>query len=124
MFLSNSEIDAAMPDNANNDTRFQFEVIKELAASVRTMGEVQTKMLERLARIEEHRVHEAVGKLESRVDAIERTHDMEKGAAGVREAIIKWWPALALALLVFWTAGRALGFFHLPEPPRIERNVK
>lgn len=124
MFLSDSEIDAAMPDNANNDTRFQFEVIKELAASVRTMGEIQTKMLERLARIEEHRVHEAVGKLESRVDAIERTHDMERGAAGFRDAIIKWWPVLALALLVFWTAGRALGFFHLPDAPRIERSAK
>lgn len=112
------------PSSDHNDTRFQFEVVKQLAESVRVQGEVMrdvqqamTQMLERLARIEEHKVHESVSALALRVDAIERQHDIEKGAAGVRDAIMKYWPALALFLLVAWTAGRALGFFHLPDPP-------
>lgn len=100
-----------------NDTRFQFEVIKQLAESVRGMGENQTKILERLARIEEQRVHESVAKLHARIDVLEKDKDLRDGANGFRDAIMKWWPAIALLLLVAWTAGRALGFFHLPEPP-------
>lgn len=107
-----------------NDTRFQFEVVKQLAESVRVQGEVMrdvqqamTQMLERLARIEEHKVHESVSKLSARVDAIERKHAIEEGAASVKDTLMKYWPAFALLMLVFWTAGRALGFFHLPDPP-------
>lgn len=106
-----------------NDTRFQFEVIKQLAESVRVNGEVmrdmqqtQVVILERLARIEEHRVHEAVSALAARVDALERTRDEQRGAAGLRKAVMTYWPAIALLMLVVWTVGRATGFFHLPEP--------
>lgn len=117
-------------EQSNNDTRFQFEVIKQLAESVRVNGDVmrdiqqtQVNMLERLARIEEHKFHEAVGKLSARVDAIDRHLAEERGAVGARNAVLKWWPVIGMALLVFWTAGRALGFFHLPDRPAIERRV-
>jgi hypothetical protein len=107
----------------NNDTRFQFEIIKQLAESVRVQGEVmrdiqstQISMLERLARIEEHKMHEAFGSLAARVDTLERIHDEERGAEGVRKAIMQYWPAIALLLLIIWTVGSALGFFHLPQP--------
>lgn len=129
-----------MPDRYDSlsptDTRFQFEVIRNLAESVRINGEVmrdiqttQISMLERLARIEEHRVHEAIAEVTRRVDAIERVHDQETGAAALRKGIIHWWPVIGMFLLVLWTAGRALGFFHIPdrdvdhrkEVPAIER---
>lgn len=109
-----------MPES---DTRFQFEIIKQLAESVRVNGEVmrdmqatQVVILERLARIEEQRVHEAVSALSLRVDALERTHDEQRGAQGWRSGLMTYWPAFALFLLVTWTVGRATGFFHLPEP--------
>ena len=107
----------------NTDTRFQFEVIRQLAESVRELGsaqsrmvDTQTNMLERLAKIEEQRVNESVKDLYIRVDALEKQNDIEQGAKGFRKAIMQYWPAIALFLLVMWTVGRALGFFHLPSP--------
>lgn len=98
-----------------NDTRFQFEVIKSLADSVREMGGTQTKMLERLARIEEHRTNEEVAKLKTRLQILEDEKLRRDGASRVWLGIKEWWPLIGMALLVVWTVGRALGFFHLPE---------
>lgn len=104
-----------MPDS---DTRFQFQVIQELAQSVRAMGETQTRMLERLARIEEHRVHEAVASLQSRVDRLESDKDQRDGALGALGAIRQWAPFLAMlfsAACALWLYGRSAGI--VPAPP-------
>jgi hypothetical protein len=111
-----------MPDS---DTRFQFQVIQELAQSVRAMGETQTRMLERLARIEEHRVHEAVHALTARVDNLEGDRDRRDGALGMLGTIKSWAPFLAMlfsAACVLWLYGRSAGLVPAPpaEPTRRE----
>lgn len=98
-----------------NDVRFQFEVIKSLADSVREMGTTQTRMLERLARIEEHRTNEEVAKVKTRLEVLEAEKLRRDGASRVVQGLKEWWPIIGMALLVVWTVGRALGFFHLPE---------
>lgn len=100
------------------DTRFQFEVIKELAASVRTLGEVQTRMLERLARIEEHRIHESVGELKGRVDELERERDERNGSNKALRSFLSWWGPLSwtigILFTVFFLLARASGVLVLP----------
>lgn len=101
-----------------SDTRFQFEVIKSLADSIRSMGDTQTRILERLARIEEHRVHEAVGKLTARIDVLEQDKDRRDGAMSLLGGIKSWWPViigLASLFSALWLAGRSVGL--VPAPP-------
>lgn len=102
-----------------NDTRFQFEVIKSLADSVRDMGSTQTKMLERLARIEEHRVHEAVGKLHARVDELEKERDLREGGTKAWRCFLSWWGPLSwtigILFTVFFLLFRATGVLVMPS---------
>jgi hypothetical protein len=102
-----------------NDTRFQFEVIKSLADSVRDMGTTQTKMLERLARIEEHRIHEAVGKLQGRVDELEREKDRRDGQNKAWRGFLSWWGPLSwtigILFTVFFLMFRATGVLVMPS---------
>ncbi|KQM18374.1 hypothetical protein [Novosphingobium sp. Leaf2] len=104
-----------------SDTRFQFEVIKQLAESVRVNGEVmrdmqatQVVILERLARIEEQRVHEAVSALAVRVDALERTHDEQRGAMGAIGALRVWGPVVFSLFVAMYIIGRATGVIGSP----------
>ncbi len=99
-----------------NDERYKYDIIKGMAESIRTMADTQTRILERLARIEEQRVHEAVAALEARLVVLEIAEQQRAGAKGVTDGIRSWWPAIALLLLVVWTVGRAVGIFHLPDP--------
>lgn len=102
-----------------NDTRFQFEVIKSMADSLRSMGDTQTKMLERLARIEEHRVHEAVGKLQQRVDQLEQERDIREGGSKAWRGFLSWWGPLSwtvgILFTVFFLLFRATGVLVLPS---------
>jgi len=109
---------------AESDVRFQFDVIRNLAESVRQQSEVlrgvqqtQITMLERLARIEANRVNETVAKLEERVekalekiDALESDRDRREGAIGVLGWLAKNWPfavvSAALGVLVAWANGK------------------
>lgn len=75
------------------DVRFQYEVIRQLAESVRqqtgALGEMQrqqTQILERLARIEANRAHDdiernraSIVELDKRVDALFRDKDRRDG---------------------------------------------
>lgn len=79
-----------------SDVRFQFEVIRQLAESVRQqttalsrMQEQMAAMAERMARIEANRVHDDVERLRAglaeetkRVDALMRDKDRRDGALG------------------------------------------
>lgn len=79
-----------------SDVRFQYEVIRQLAESVRQqtaalsrMQEQMAHVLERLARIESNRVHDDVERLRAalveetkRVDALMRDKDRRDGAMG------------------------------------------
>lgn len=122
-----------------NDIRFQFEIIRQLAESVkvsadtmrgmqedmRTLNTAQAKTNERLAAIEANRINETVAKMDVRVDTVagrvdklEQLEDRRAGETAVKAAFLKWWPVIGMVILVVWTIGRALGFFYLPEPPR------
>ena len=79
-----------------SDVRFQFEVIRQLADSVRQqtaslarMQEQLAAMAERMARIEANRVHDDVERLRNglaeetkRIDALMRDKDRRDGALG------------------------------------------
>lgn len=114
---------AEMTSSPESDTRFQYEVIRNLGESVREMARVmagiqttQVGMLERLARIEANRVSEDVAKMDGRlnavcekVDKLERHVDIEEGMRGARKAVIFYWPAIAalgcLILFILVAAG-------------------
>lgn len=120
-----------LPSGDPNDLRFQFEIIKQLAENGRILAtnigklqESQVAMLERLARIEANTVNDTVADLkatvagmEVQINGLEQKENFRAGETASRAAIIKWWPIIAMTMLVVWTTGRALGFFHLPEPP-------
>lgn len=81
------------------DAPFQYEVIRQLADSVRSMTtslarmqEQMTSVSERLIRIESNRVHDDVARLQAeivaeraRVDALMRDKDRRDGAIGAAE---------------------------------------
>lgn len=101
-----------------NDLRFQFDIIKSLAENVRVMNETQTRMLERLARIEAREVNETVSNLKTKVDHLEMMEARRAGESAAKAAVIKWWPVIGSAMMVIWIIGRSLGFFQIPEAPR------
>ena len=100
-----------------NDVRFQFEVVRQLAESIRQqtstltrMQEQMAAMSERLARIEANRVHEDVERLRAslveetkRVDALMRDKDRRDGAIGAWTWLQRSAPWAAIA-----TAGAAI----------------
>lgn len=125
-----------MPDrmlmSPEADTRFQYDVIKGLAESVRQMAnnmadlqKTQVDMLVRLARLEENKVGDelvtmkaATVALTLRIDALERDKDRRDGAMGALGAIRQWAPFLTLlfsAACVLWLYGRSAGI--VPAPP-------
>lgn len=101
----------------SNDIRFQFDVIKSLAENVRVMNETQTKVLERLARIEAREVNEIVSNLQAKVEKLEQLENRRAGESAAWAAIKTWWPMIGSFLMVVWIVGRSLGFFQIPEPP-------
>lgn len=114
------------PNGDPNDLRFQFEIIKQLAENGRTLasniGEIQktqVAMLERLARIESNAVNETVTELKTKVDRLEQMEDRRAGESAAKAAIIKWWPVIGSALMVIWIIGRSIGFFQIPEAPKL-----
>lgn len=98
-----------------NDTRFQFEVIKQLADSIREMNTTQTRILERLARIEEQRVHEIAVKLSARIGILEEKETRREGAYTVFSWLRIWGPVLFSFFAAIWLFGRSLGI--VPAPP-------
>lgn len=115
-----------------SDVRFQYEVIKGLAESVRQMAsgmsdlqKTQVDMLVRLARLEENKVGDelvamkaATTALTIRVDALESDRDRREGALGMLGTIKSWAPFLAMlfsAACVLWLYGRSAGL--VPAPP-------
>jgi hypothetical protein len=112
-----------------SDLRFQYEVIKGLAESVRQMAasmsdlqKTQIDMLVRLARLEENKVGDdlvgmkaATAALTIRVDALESDKDRRDGAMGALGALRVWGPAICGVLTVLYLAGRAMNV--IPSPP-------
>lgn len=124
-----------MPDSFSqqepHDVRFQFEVIKNLAESVRQiaagmadMQKSQVGILERLAKIESNRINEDVARLDARlevvwnkVDKLEQSEDRREGASRFSRAVITWWPVIGVAFTVLFLLFRATGIIHLPQEP-------
>jgi hypothetical protein len=89
-----------MPDrfeNVNpNDLRFQFEIIRQLAESVRgqsavmaDMQKTQVNMIERLARIEANRTNEDVARIEATMKSgFERMDALSKSTAEKHELAV------------------------------------
>jgi len=116
------------------DTRFQYDIIKGLADSVRQMAtnmaelqKTQVDMLVRLARLEENKVGDeliamkaATTALTIRIDALESDKDRRDGALGALGAIRQWAPFLAMlfsAACALWLYGRSAGFVPAPPAP-------
>jgi len=134
-----------MPDrviSAEADTRFQYDVIKNLADSVRQMAtnmadlqKTQIDMLVRLARLEENKVGDELVAMKAstvalsiRVDALESDKDRRDGALGLLGAIKSWAPFLAMlfsAASVLWLYGRSAGFVPAPPvaPTKVEATI-
>lgn len=115
------------------DLRFQYDVIKGLADSVRQMAtnmadlqKTQVDMLVRLARLEENKVGEelvamkaSTAALAIRIDALESDKDRRDGAIGALGAIRQWAPFLAMlfsAACALWLYGRSIGLVPAPPP--------
>lgn len=114
------DLDQVFFQNADpNDTRFQFEVIKQLADSVREMNGTQTRILERLARIEEQRVHEIAVKLSARIGILEEKENKREGAYNVFSWLRIWGPVLFSFFAALWLFGRSLGV--VPAPPTADK---
>jgi len=117
-----------------HDVRFQFEVIKNLAESVRQiaagmadMQKSQVGILERLAKIESNRINEDVARLDARlevvwnkVDKLEQSEDRREGASRFSRAVITWWPVIGVAFTVLFLLFRATGIIHLPQEPAVQ----
>lgn len=104
-------------DQSPEDTRFQFDVIKQLAESVREMSSTQVKMLERLARIEEQRTHEIVNALSERVTVLEVDLNKRTGMMNAISAMPKVIAFLVTICTIFsaiYLAGRATGVIQSP----------
>lgn len=100
-----------------DDVRFQFDVIKQLAESVREMSTTQTKMLERLARMEEQKVHEVVAGLSERVTVLEVDLNKRTGMMTAISALPKFIAFLVTICTIFsaiYLAGRAAGVIQSP----------
>lgn len=105
-----------------NDTRFQFEVIKQLAESVKVNAEtlrgVQenlVRMIERLARIEERETHEAVAGLTGRVAVLELDKARTEGGFRMLDLLKTWGPTLFSLFTLLYLLGRTVGV--VPSPP-------
>ncbi len=110
-------IDPRLLDQGSEDDRFKFDVIKSLADSVRSMTETQIQMLERLARIEEQRTHEAVAGLASRVAVLEVDLNKRTGMMNAIAALPKFVAFLVTVASIFsaiYLAGRATGVIQSP----------
>jgi uncharacterized coiled-coil protein SlyX len=121
------------------DLRFQYDVIKNLAESVREQSRVmagiqstQMTMLERLAKIESNRVNEDVAKLDvkvshiaERTDKLEADKDRRDGAYSAFDWIRVWGPALFSLAVVLYLGGRAAGLIPSPPvtPARVEATI-
>jgi len=118
-----------------DDIRFQFEIIKQLAESmreqtavtrgmqedIRTIFGAQSKTNERLAAIEANRVNETVAKLEmrfdtmiDRIDKLEAERDRQEGMTGARRAIVYYWPVIAVLFAAVVMLLNAVGIIHMP----------
>ncbi len=118
------------PPGDPSDLRFQFEIIKQLAETGRTLAgniadiqKTQVAMLERLAKIESNTVNDTVAELKGVVvaqgidiDKLKQIEDRRIGESAAKAAIVKWWPFIGSAMMVIWIIGRSLGFFQIPEP--------
>lgn len=124
-----------------NDIRFQYDVIRNLAESVREQSKVmasiqttQVSMLERLAKIEANRVNEVVAEVkalvavhEGKIDKLEQDRDIREGGAGARRAVQSYWSIITTLIGVIGTVLflilRTIGIIHLPsddqKPPVI-----
>lgn len=123
---------ATMPDrmiaSPEADTRFQYEVIKGLAESVRQMAtnmadlqKTQVDMLVRLARLEENKVADELvaikatsAALSVRVDALESDKDRRDGAIGAFGALREWGPTVFSLFTAMYLVGRATGVIGSP----------
>jgi len=122
-----------MPDRGSSeaDTRFQYDVIKGLAESVRQMAQnmadlqkTQVDMLVRLARLEENKVGEELiamkaetAALAIRVDVLESAEDRRKGAYNVFTWLRIWGPAIFSLIAAAWLIGRSVGIVPAPPAP-------
>lgn len=127
-----------MPDSMatppESDIRFQFEVIKNLAESVRQQSEVlrgvqttQITMLERLARIESNRINETVSEIKvtlegacKAIDKLEKDRDVREGTTLAWRSTMIYWPVIAVTISAFLWIARVAGILHLPtDPPAV-----
>jgi uncharacterized coiled-coil protein SlyX len=100
-------------DQSASDVRFQFEIIKGLAESVREqtkailrMQEQQTDIVARLERIEAKETAEQLSRLTLRVEVLEATDQRRQGASGVIAAIMK-------APVLGWAVGVATAIWAI-----------
>jgi len=128
-----------MPDGfsggGEGDLRFQFEVIKNLAESVRQQSDVlrsvqttQVTMLERLAKIEANRVNETVAELKvkldetcGKVDRLESDKDRRDGGSAWRQGLMVYWPIAAVTISAVLWVMRVIGVLHLPTDPPVPK---
>jgi len=115
-----------------SDTRFQFEIIKGLAESIRQltgsiqkMQETQVNMLERLATLEAGKVTSRIDDVEARIDALFQDKDRRDGALGMLGVLRVWGPVIFSALAAFWLFGRSAGVVPAPPvaPTRVEATI-
>jgi len=111
------------------DLRFQYDVIKGLADSVRQMAtnmadlqKTQIDMLVRLARLEENKVGDELVHMKAatvalglRVNALESVEDQRQGALNALGVLRVWAAPICGLLTVLYFAGRAMGV--IPSPP-------
>lgn len=108
-----------------SDTRFQFEVIKGLAESIRQltgsiqdMQKTQVSMLERLAVLEAGKMTHRIDDIDIRIDALFKDKDRRDGALGMLGVIKSWAPFIGMILtaaIAFVVYGRMAGV--VPPPP-------
>lgn len=110
-------IDHGIFQQGSDDDRFKFDIIKQLAESLREMSTTQTKMLERLARIEEQRTHESVAMLSERVTVLEIDFNKRTGMMNAVSALPKFIAFIVTIASIFsaiYLAGRATGVIQSP----------
>lgn len=112
-----------------DDIRFQFDIIKGLADSIRQltgsineMQKTQVGMLERLATLEANKFAETIQVIDARVDVLMRDKDRRDGAYGMLGTIKAWAPFLTVLLtaaVAFVVFGRMVGVVP-PQPALAE----
>lgn len=107
------DVERVLRQASESDTRFQYDIIKGLAESIRQqttlMHDIQTELKDvatRLARIEANKISEEVARLAVKVETLEVDLHRRQGAVGVGTWLLKspvfaYIAAVATAVIAF-----------------------